>query len=161
MRYIIADIHGCYNEYINLLKKIKFTDKDTLYILGDVVDRGPEPIKILQDMMKRKNVVRFIGKPRIYDVYNSKKAHCRNNSRKIGENYLETDDILKYNQWIQNGGYNTAKQFSQLSQNEKANILNYLRNSSIYETIDYNNKEYILVHADLGEYSPGQSFRRL
>ena len=61
MRYIIADIHGCYNEYINLLKKIKFTDKDTLYILGDVVDRGPEPIKILQDMMKRKNVVRFIG----------------------------------------------------------------------------------------------------
>ena len=23
MRYIIADIHGCYNEYINLLKKIK------------------------------------------------------------------------------------------------------------------------------------------
>ncbi len=54
MRYIIADIHGCYNEYINLLKKIKFTDKDTLYILGDVVDRGPEPIKILQDMMKRK-----------------------------------------------------------------------------------------------------------
>ena len=22
MRYIIADIHGCYNEYINLLKKL-------------------------------------------------------------------------------------------------------------------------------------------
>ena len=51
MRYIIADIHGCYNEYINLLKKINFSDNDILYILGDVVDRGPEPIKILQDMM--------------------------------------------------------------------------------------------------------------
>ncbi len=74
MRYIIADIHGCYNEYINLLKKIKFTDKDTLYILGDVVDRGPEPIKILQDMMKRKNVVRFHWQSRIYDVYNSQKS---------------------------------------------------------------------------------------
>ena len=70
-------------------------------------------------------------------------------------NYLWRN--LKYNQWIQNGGYNTAKQFSQLSQNEKANILNYLRNSSIYETIDYNNKEYILVHADLGEYSPDKA----
>ena len=43
MRYIIADIHGCYNEYINLLKKINFSDNDILYILGDVVDRGPEP----------------------------------------------------------------------------------------------------------------------
>ena len=40
---------------------------------------------------------------------------------------------------------------------KKANILNYLRNSSIYETIDYNNKEYILVHADLGEYSPDKA----
>ena len=28
MRYIIADIHGCYNEYINLLKKINFSDND-------------------------------------------------------------------------------------------------------------------------------------
>ena len=27
MRYIIADIHGCYNEYINLLKKINFSKK--------------------------------------------------------------------------------------------------------------------------------------
>ena len=61
MRYIIADIHGCYNEYINLLKKINFSDNDILYILGDVVDRGPEPIKILQDMMKRSNVFLIIG----------------------------------------------------------------------------------------------------
>ena len=156
MRYIIADIHGCYNEYINLLKKIKFTDKDTLYILGDVVDRGPEPIKILQDMMKRKNVVRFIGNHE-FMMYTILKKLTVEITAENCENYLETDDILKYNQWIQNGGYNTAKQFSQLSQNEKANILNYLRNSSIYETIDYNNKEYILVHADLGEYSPDKA----
>ena len=78
MRYIIADIHGCYNEYINLLKKIKFTDKDTLYILGDVVDRGPEPIND-----ETKKCCSFYWQSRIYDVYNSKKAHCRNNSRKL------------------------------------------------------------------------------
>lgn len=41
MRYIISDIHGCYHEYMELLNKIKFSDKDELYILGDAVDRGP------------------------------------------------------------------------------------------------------------------------
>ena len=52
MRYIVADIHGCYQQYQMLLEKIQFSEKDELYVLGDVVDRGPEPIKVLQDMMR-------------------------------------------------------------------------------------------------------------
>lgn len=35
MIYIIADIHGCYNEYMELLDKINFSDEDDLYVLGD------------------------------------------------------------------------------------------------------------------------------
>ena len=31
---------------VQLLKKINFSFEDELYILGDVVDRGPEPISI-------------------------------------------------------------------------------------------------------------------
>ena len=97
MRYIIADIHGCYNEYINLLKKINFSDNDILYILGDVVDRGPEPIKILQDMMKRSNVFLIIGNHEFMMYTILKKLTVEITSENC-ENYLETDDILKYNQ---------------------------------------------------------------
>ena len=61
MVYVISDIHGCYDEYIELLKKINFCDEDELYILGDVVDRGAEPIKVLQDMMLRANVYPILG----------------------------------------------------------------------------------------------------
>ena len=61
MIYVIADIHGCYDVYISLLKKIKFSDEDELFVLGDVVDRGPEPIKVLQDMMMRPNVYPILG----------------------------------------------------------------------------------------------------
>ena len=43
MRYVIADIHGENNKFIELLDKIKLKDEDTLYILGDVLDRGPYP----------------------------------------------------------------------------------------------------------------------
>lgn len=52
MIYIISDIHGCYDEYLELLKKIQFNDEDELFVLGDVVDRGPQPVKVLKDMLE-------------------------------------------------------------------------------------------------------------
>ena len=60
MRYIISDIHGCKKQYLELLEKIKFSDKDHLYILGDTLDRGPEPMKVLLDIMHRQNVTYII-----------------------------------------------------------------------------------------------------
>lgn len=45
----------------NYWKKIKFSDKDKLFVLGDVVDCGPEPMKVLQDMMMRSNVYPILG----------------------------------------------------------------------------------------------------
>lgn len=57
MNYVISDIHGEYKKFIALLEKINFSEKDTLYVLGDVVDRSAEPIKVLQYMMIRQNIV--------------------------------------------------------------------------------------------------------
>lgn len=45
--YVISDIHGQYKMFLDLLDKIKLKDTDTLYILGDILDRGPHPIKAL------------------------------------------------------------------------------------------------------------------
>ena len=47
--YVISDIHGNYEKYKRLLEMIDFKDQDTLYVLGDVIDRGPEGIKVLKD----------------------------------------------------------------------------------------------------------------
>ena len=47
--YAMSDLHGCYERYIKMLDEINLCDDDTLYILGDVVDRGDGGIKILQD----------------------------------------------------------------------------------------------------------------
>lgn len=39
--YVISDIHGEYDMFLDLLEKIGLKEADTLYILGDVLDRGP------------------------------------------------------------------------------------------------------------------------
>ena len=55
--YVISDIHGQYDMFMELLGKIPLKDSDTLYILGDVVDRGPHPIKTLQKLKEMSNVI--------------------------------------------------------------------------------------------------------
>lgn len=40
MIYAMSDIHGCYEKYRDMLETIKFAADDTLYVLGDVLDRG-------------------------------------------------------------------------------------------------------------------------
>ena len=45
--WVISDIHGCYDQLIRLLSKIKYTSNDILYSLGDYVDRGPDSKKVI------------------------------------------------------------------------------------------------------------------
>ena len=56
MIYAVSDLHGCYDKYIKLLERLKMTSDDSLYILGDIVDRGSDGMKILLGLIKRKNV---------------------------------------------------------------------------------------------------------
>jgi len=47
--YLIGDIQGCFDSLQALLKKIKFsTDKDRLFFLGDVVNRGDKSLATLR-----------------------------------------------------------------------------------------------------------------
>ena len=59
--YVCSDIHGMYDLYCRMLKTIQFSDSDHLYILGDMIDRGPDGNKILLDVIKRENVTCLIG----------------------------------------------------------------------------------------------------
>ena len=61
MIYAISDLHGEYDKYLAMLRKINFSDSDQLYVLGDVVDRGKKPVEILQDMRRRPNVIPIMG----------------------------------------------------------------------------------------------------
>ena len=59
--YVMSDIHGQYDMFMELLGKIELKDTDILYVLGDVLDRGPHPIKTLQQLMKMSNVICMVG----------------------------------------------------------------------------------------------------
>ena len=63
MIYVMSDIHGMADRYQEMLELIDFNEQDTLYVLGDIIDRGNGSIKVLQDMMRRPNVHGIFGNP--------------------------------------------------------------------------------------------------
>lgn len=44
----MSDIHGCYDEYVSMLKLIEFSEKDSLIIAGDLIDRGAQTYEMFK-----------------------------------------------------------------------------------------------------------------
>lgn len=45
--YVIGDVQGCYIQLLALLEKIKYSSSDMLWFTGDLVNRGPDSLKVL------------------------------------------------------------------------------------------------------------------
>ena len=144
MRYIVSDIHGCYEEYRALLEKIRFSDGDQLYVLGDAMDRGPEPVKVLRDIMSRSNVRYILG---------NHDAGFLSLIRTLAGETAE-ESLRRCRQWIEDGGRVTLRQFLRLSLQEQAELLAYLENAAPYERLEHEGRLYVLVHAGIKGFSP-------
>ena len=46
--YVTSDIHGCYQEFQEMLSKIGFSPSDRLILAGDCIDRGKDTYQMLQ-----------------------------------------------------------------------------------------------------------------
>ena len=153
MTYVMSDIHGQYEKYSQMLKKINFSDEDTLYILGDVLDRGDQPIKILYDMSLRPNVVPIMGNHEHMAEYILRKLNVEITEQSLETNW-NTEIIKAVNEWYENGGYPTSKEFSRLSPDDREYILDYLREFSFCEEITVGENTFVLVHGGLPDFSP-------
>ena len=150
MVYVISDIHGCYKEFLDMLKLIDFSAKDDLFVLGDVVDRGKDPIPLLLDIMRRQN---------IHLIKGNHDDLAENLLRKIyidGVETLTSLDIKRLSNWLCSGGRTTKEQFRNLDGETQKELLNYIRGSPAYQELVVNNQRFILVHGGLPDFDPNR-----
>ncbi len=139
MIYIISDIHGLWDRYEKLLDRLDLKDDDTLYVLGDVIDRGPDGIRILLDMMERGNIVMFLG-----------------NHEHMMLMHLEGRDTRS---WLlpNNGGRVTLRTFEALDPSVRNRIVSYLYDSWLVKHLVIAGKRYSLSH--VGVFRNGRDLR--
>ena len=146
MHYAISDVHGCYYELIDLLDKINFNKKDTLYIIGDTVDRGEANVDVLQFMMEHKNIVPLLGNHELMALQVLPaiigKSNDDINILMQGESFR---NALK--QWYYNGGIVTVEQILQLPVEEQQKILEYMQGFKLYDKITIKGINYLLIHS--------------
>lgn len=152
--YVVSDVHSCYEEFIELLDKIGFSLDDELFVLGDAMDRGPEPIKVIQDLMQRENVYYILGNHDAMFLEVLRRLMVDLNEENA--NALTSEDFLAYYDYIQNGGDETLRQFRRLSPIQQADIRDYLESSPAYETIEHDGKLYVLAHAGINNFDPAK-----
>lgn len=149
MHYVMSDLHGCYDLFLQMLEEISFSEQDTLYLLGDMIDRGPDGIRLMQDVMARSNVVPFLGnhEDMFYRVI-----------RRLGTSVdaAERSMIRKtFINWVAyNGGSVTWNSFRSLSPEQQAAILRYLESFTVCDALSVGGNTFLLAHAGVGAFAP-------
>ena len=151
--YVISDIHGQYDLFVKMLEKIALKDEDTLYVLGDVLDRGPHPIRTLRKLMEMPNAICIVGNHELMAL------EClRFLMQEVTEESLAALDremLEGYLIWIDhNGGRTTLDEFRTLDVQSRQDVIDFIGEFDIYEDITVNGRDYLLVHAGLGNFYP-------
>lgn len=136
MIYAMSDIHGCYDEFMEMLQKINFSKEDKLYIIGDVIDRGEHPIKLLNYVRNQENMTMIMGnhEKMMFDAVSG-----------MGKNVMKRFDH-NFNLWYRNGGDITDHQFMKLDKKEREEILLYLKGLPLGMEVIAGQRNYILIH---------------
>jgi serine/threonine protein phosphatase 1 len=56
----IGDIHGCHQEFAELLERLELTKDDRLILVGDLINRGPDSCKVI-DLARQHRAIALLG----------------------------------------------------------------------------------------------------
>lgn len=149
MTYVMSDIHGHMQRFQSVMKQIKLQTEDTLYVLGDVIDRNPDGIRILRELMAMPNVKMTLGNHELMMLQ--------------ALYYAEAEDEFSYipplYRWYNNGGLVTHEHLKRLRKAFREKLLAYLDALPVNRAVYVNGKRYLLSHAAPVEDYPLYSYR--
>lgn len=140
MIYVMSDIHGNEKRFNSIMKQINLQECDTLYVLGDVVDRYYGGIRILRTLMKMPNVKMLLGNHE-YMMLNAIDASSKISTEEVKNGYCN-----EINLWYNNGGDVTHAYLKHIRKDIREEVLQYVRNLPINLNVCVNGIKYKLVH---------------
>ena len=137
MIYVLSDIHGQKRRFDSIMKQIDLHPEDTLYVLGDVIDRNPDGIRILRQLMGMPNVRMLLGNH----------EHMMLDALYYPHDSTDPGMDLRMSRWYRNGGKMTHDYLKHIRKSLRTEIFEYLDMLPLNEEVTVNGKRFILVHA--------------
>ncbi len=151
MIYAVSDLHGYpLEEFQRLLSKANFGDDDFCFVLGDVIDRGNDGVKILRWLMNQPNFELILGN------HEAMLLSCGFLFETVTEDAiynLTGTKLQMYSAWIENGGQPTVDALSLLRDSEREYLLEYLSDAPLYDCVTAGDRDFILTHSGLGNFA--------
>lgn len=151
MHYVISDIHGCYEQFRQLLDIIDLKENDILYVLGDAVDRGPEPVKVLELMSLHPNIYPIMGNHEFMML-----SVLPSLLEEVTEDNIDTTLTMElmhnYEVWQRNGAQTTIDGFRKLSREDREFYTDYVSDFTLYEMVEIEGTKYLLIHSLPSDY---------
>ncbi len=157
MTYVVANLHGSYAKFKELLSLIEFKDTDIMYILGDIVDYGEEGMELVGDLSVRYNVYPIVGE---HDYNAVRMLSGFEKMIKSGET-PDKKFISEMTEWANDGGQVTLDSYRTLDAEMREGIIDYMSDMTLYEEITVGGKDYLLVHAGIKDYKDGIELEEL
>lgn len=166
--YVVGDVHGCYEEFKQLVMGILMQDERAGFILvGDIIDRGNKSLEMLRWAMNNVN------------RYGSRFKMIRGNHEHIKISYLE-----EYLEGLKNGYYKSLNDMykddynfrdvliqNNVTNEEIAEILDFFKSLPIFHEFNVKvqqydgttkKKHFIVVHSDVDRIhiNKNETFKR-
>lgn len=125
--YVMSDLHGDWAHFKLMLLKIRFSARDQLYIIGDVVDRGPHGIRLLNYCRQQENITLLLGNHELMLL-----EALQHGGGQLKEEWLDP---------------HTFAELKKLSPSERTDIAKYILTLPLFLTVSAGGQDYLLVHA--------------
>lgn len=130
--YVLSDVHGHRVALEEALEAAAPAADDAIYVLGDMVDRGPDPLGVMQLVRSLPNTHVLMG----------------NHERMLVDILLGTGEMDNFT-WALNGGVATALGLDSLNEDELGELLRWVRALPLYDVVEAAGRNFILVHAGI------------
>lgn len=156
MIYATSDLHGYpLARFEELLKQVHFSDRDYLFVLGDVIDRnGDGGVEMLRWMMVQPNIELILGN---HEAMLLACAFLFDEITMASIDGLNEEQLGALSNWLYNGAQPTLDALCALRKEDAdalTDILDYLRDAPLYDTVSVGGRDFLLVHSGLENFAP-------
>ena len=129
--YVFSDVHGHRAALERALDRVSPSADDRIFCLGDMIDRGPDPVGVMRTVRSLPGACALMGN------HEDLMLSCLD----------EADDFVAAMNWAINGGTTTSEGLAALPEDELEELVEWVGGLPRWACAEVGERLYLLVHA--------------